>query len=182
MRRILDTLYLISGIIAALFIAGIVAIVFLQVCFNLIDKIFSSVQGSALGLTIPSYSDFTGFLLAGASFLALAYTLNSGGHIRVQLFIGLASKKIQRLLVIFILSVSIAIAGYAAWYMSLLVIESYQFGDMSSGMASIPLWIPQLPVAVGLIIVSIALLDNLVEVLRKRPAFFEREKESLMSE
>jgi len=35
--------------------------------------------------TIPSYSDFSGFMLAAATFLAMPYTFRSGGHIKVSL-------------------------------------------------------------------------------------------------
>lgn len=182
MRRILDKLYLISGAIAAVFIAAIVAIVFFQVCFNLVDKILSVVLGKAIGLTIPSYSDFTGFFLAAASFFALAYTLNSAGHIRVTLVINVIPKKIQALLNGLTLIISLIMCSYATWYTISLVLESYEYGDMTSGMASIPLWIPQTPVALGLIILTIALLDNFIRVLSGKIPLYEGKNESLMSE
>lgn len=85
MRRVLDTLYRAAGGLAALFILAIVVLVFAQVGLNLADKITVGLTGKGLGVTIPSYADFTGFFLAAASFLALAYTLRAGGHIRVSL-------------------------------------------------------------------------------------------------
>ena len=51
---------------------------------NLIDRISSLLTGQAIGLTIPSYADFTGFFLAASSFFALAHTHREGGHIRVS--------------------------------------------------------------------------------------------------
>lgn len=79
MRRVLDTLYRAAGGLAALFILAIVVLVFAQVGLNLADKITVGLTGKGLGVTIPSYADFTGFFLAAASFLALAYTLRAGG-------------------------------------------------------------------------------------------------------
>lgn len=75
MRAALDFVYRAAGGLAAVFIVAIVAIVFAQVCLNLADKISVAMTGQGVGLTIPSYSDFTGFFLAGSSFLALAYAL-----------------------------------------------------------------------------------------------------------
>ena len=164
------------------FISAIVAIVFAQVCLNLTDKIYSAFAGSALGLTIPSYSDFTGFFLAAASFLALAYTLRSGGHIRVTLVTGLMPAKAQRGFEALALFVGLAMTGYATFYMFGLVHESIEFGDMTPGMVSIPVWIPQVPVLVGLAILTIALADELILVLRGKAPTYEGQGENLLSE
>ena len=72
MRKFLDSLYLASGWIAAFFIGAICALVVAQVCLNLIDRISGLLTGTAIGLTIPSYADFTGFFLAAASFSIMA--------------------------------------------------------------------------------------------------------------
>lgn len=182
MRKTLDTLYAASGYAAAAFILGIVGLVFAQVCLNLADKIYSAMAGTALGLTIPSYSDFTGFFLAAASFLALAYTLRSGGHIRVTLLTGLLPPRVRHVFEAGALVIGLAMTGYAAFYMYELVLESMEFGDMSSGMISVPIWIPQVPVLIGLLILTIALLDELIRVLRGNSPTYEGQGENLLSE
>ncbi len=182
MRKALNTIYLGSGVAAAIFIAGITVLVFLQVCLNLADKIYSAVFGSGLGLSIPSYSDFTGFFLAAASFLALAYTLRAGGHIRVTIITGLLPASLQRAFEAFALFVGFAMTAYATYYMFGLVHESIEFADMSSGMISIPVWVPQVPVLVGLVILTIALADELVLVLRGENPTYEGQGENLLSE
>ena len=149
MRAALDFVYRAAGGLAAVFIVAIVAIVFAQVCLNLADKISVAMTGQGVGLTIPSYSDFTGFFLAGSSFLALAYALRAGGHIRVSLLTNKMPAAMARLSEIAVICLALVMAGYASWYMGLLVLESHEFGDRSSGMVSVPLWIPQLPVAFG---------------------------------
>ena len=62
------------------------------------------------------------------------------------------------------------------------MLESHEFGDKSSGMVSVPLWIPQIPVALGLAILSIALADELVALLRGRPPSWEGKGENLLNE
>ena len=66
-RKLLDGLYLLSGIAGAGFLAAIALIVLAQVSLNIVDKISELLTGEAVGLVIPSYADFTGFFLAASS-------------------------------------------------------------------------------------------------------------------
>ncbi len=161
LRQALDRLYLGSGLLAATFIALIFLLVLGQVSLNAIDRISGLLMGSAIGLTIPSYADFTGFFLAAASFLALAYTLRQGEHIRVTLFLSHFSDRVRRWFEVWCLAVSSALTLYFTWYTLLLVRESYSYHDLSSGMIAVPIWIPQLAMFLGLLVLAIALLDSL---------------------
>lgn len=182
MRRTLDFIYNAAGALAAFFILAIVVLVFTQVSLNLADKVSATFTGRGIGLTIPSYSDFTGFFLAASSFLALAYALRAGGHIRVTLLTGRLPRGVRRAAETLVTAIALAMSAYATWYMGLLVLESLEFGDRSSGMVSVPLWIPQLPVAVGLGILSLALADELIGLLRGAAPSWEGKGENLLSE
>ncbi|MRU16348.1 TRAP transporter small permease [Roseovarius sp. A21] len=182
MRRALDMLYRAAGGLAALFIVAIVALVFAQVGLNLADKITAALTGTGLGVTIPSYADFTGFFLAASSFLALAYTLRKGGHIRVTLITQGLGQRANHVAEIVVTTLALGMAGFGTWYMVLLVLESHEFGDKSSGMVSVPLWIPQLPVALGLAVLTLALADELVSLLRGHPASWADKGETLLNE
>lgn len=172
MRRALNWVYTFSGWLAAACIALICLLVVAQVILNIIDRISTLTTGNALGLSIPSYADFTGFLLAAASFLALAWTLRQGGHIRVSLVTSHLPVGIQKIFDGLALAVAFAITSYFTWYMAALVWESWSYHDLSSGMVPIPLWIPQMPMLIGLFILSLALLDDLVAVIqRKKPSW-----------
>jgi len=157
MRKFLDGLYLSSGVLAAGFIALICLVVTAQVILNLITKIF----GAAYSYTIPSYADFAGFFLASASFLALAYTLRKGGHIRVTLLIQTFGRIPRLISELFSLTLGGLMAAYATYYMVRLNLESWRFGDLSFGIIAIPIWIPQLAVSGGLAILTIAFADLL---------------------
>ena len=182
MRRSLTILYNLSGALAAFCILSITLLVFAQVCLNLVDKLAVLFVGQAIGLTIPSYSDFTGFLLAASTFLGLAYTLRAGGHIRVTLVTGLLGDLARRRIETLVLAVALAMVAYGTVYMGLLVAESHEFGDRTSGMVSLPLWIVQMPVAVGLVVLTIALLDELTRALMGQPASYEGKGENLLNE
>lgn len=182
MRRGLDFIYRAAGALAAFFILAIVALVAAQVMLNLADKISAGILGKGLGLTIPSYADFTGFFLAASTFLALAYTLRAGGHIRVTLLTGRLPSGLKTIFEIMVVLIALGMSAYATWYAGFLVYESLEFGDRSSGMVSVPLWIPQLPVVVGLSILTLALADELIGLLQGRPATWDGKGENLLSE
>ncbi len=131
---------------------------------NLITKLF----GTDYALIIPSYAELAGFFLAASSFLALAYTLMRGGHIRVSLVLQFLPKKIRLIFEIFSLTICAIVAIYATWYMGRLTFESYKFGDLSPGIIAVPLWIVQLSLVLGLAILSIALIDLTISTIIKR--------------
>lgn len=172
MRRVLDAIYQTSGWLAAFFICAIAGIVLLQVAANLIDAIAAAVTGKAVGLVIPSYADFAGFFLAASSFLALAYTLRSGGHIRVNLFIRRITEARRPWIELWCVTVGAGISGFFTWFAFSLMLESIEFGDVSPGMVPVPLWIPQGAVTLGLLVLTIAFVDEVVMILNgKTPSY-----------
>lgn len=179
MRRILDTVYLASGWVAAGFIAAIGALVVIQVCLNLIDRVSTLFTGTAIGLTIPSYADFTGFFLAAASFLALAHTLRQGSHIRVTLFLSRLPEMAAHAAEFWCVMAAGFISIYFTWYTAVLVRESYLYHDLSPGMIAIPLWIPQSAMLAGLLILSIALIDECIGLVQKRRPTYLAEGDKL---
>lgn len=168
MRNLLDHLYRGSGVAAAAFLVAICVIVLLQVGANIIDVVAGWILGHPFGLMVPSYAEFAGFFLAAASFLALAYTLRCGAHIRVSMIIQTLTRGQRRLVEIWCTAVGAVLSGYFAFYTIGLIIESYEFNDLSPGMVPVPIWIPQVPMAIGLVILTIALIDELIEALAGR--------------
>ena len=56
--------------------------------------------------------------------------------------------------------------------------DSWRFHDMAQGVLSIPLWIPQIGYSGGLLILAIALVDELVHVLKGNKPTYEKEPPS----
>lgn len=158
MRKALDRIYLAAGSLSAICILAICAIVTMQVVFNLVTKIL----GTQFAYTIPSYADFAGFLLAAASFLALSYTLKHDGHIRVTLFRDMLHGKLGRFVEVCTLLLCAAAAAFMTYAMTGFIMESIEYGDVSTGIIPIPLWIPQSTLLLGLALFTIALIDNAV--------------------
>lgn len=168
-RKALDKLYISSGAVASLLIAGICLLVCTQVIFNLITRF----GGLSVNLTIPSYGDFAGYMLAASSFLALAYTLTQGGHIRVNLVLTRLPTRARWAAEILSLFACAIVSGYVTFYMAKLCWESYEFGDLSPGIVAIPIWIPQSSVLLGMIIFTVALIDCLKCTITSRTSVFD---------
>ena len=178
MRAFLDRLYLYSGVAAAVCLIAICLIVVAQVSLRMIDNLSFLLTGDRYGLMVPSAAEFSGFFLAGASFLALAHTLRHGAHIRVNLFIRNARGPLRRAIEGFCLSVAAAITAFFTWNTALMVVDSWQFHEVSFGIVPVPLWIPQGFMLAGLVILLIALLDDLWRVLRGLPPSYAPHEEA----
>ncbi len=165
MRNTLDKLYVGAGLLAGTCIVLITLMILLQIV------------GRWFGIIIPSTEDFSGYLLAAASFLALAYTFRHGGHIRVTLLIHRFPPGLQRKFMIIVMIIFTLVMAYGAYHLSYLVYESWSFEELSQGYIAIPLWIPQIPMALGAILFLIALLDDLTGALQgQTPSFVDLEE------
>ena len=172
LRRALDALYAASGALAALFLCAIFVTVLAQTGLNLADSISELLTGEPVGLLLPSYAEFAGFFLAAASFFALAHTLRSGQHIRVNLLLRHLPAAVRRWIEVWCSGIAALLAGYFSWYALLLARDSWDYGDVSYGLVAVPLWIPQSAMVAGLVVLTIALLDELQRALRgKRPHY-----------
>ncbi|MDL0432905.1 TRAP transporter small permease [Marinobacter sp. TBZ242] len=168
MRRFLDSLYRFGGYISALQLTVIMAMVVLQVSGRVLDNVLQALGLKSLGLQIPGLAELAGFLLLGATFTGLAYTLMVGGHIRVDLLHRTLPGSIRKALDLLVTIIALAITGYAAWQSTLLAYDSYDFGDLSIGMVPVPLWIPQAVMVMGLVWLVVALLDILSGLITGR--------------
>lgn len=164
MSRIKEKLYLCSGLLSGFCIIIITLLLLAQIV------------GRFFGFIVPSAEDFAGYALAASTFLGLAYTFREGGHIRVTLVIQRFSplpRKIQEGL---ILTFSLALLCYLSYACSFMVYESYIYEEISYGYVPVPLWIPQVPVAVGVIALTLAILDAWITVIRgKQPDYVKQE-------
>ncbi len=152
LRIILDKTYLYAGYTGALFLLLILGFVSLQM--------FARWGGEV----ITGAPDFTGYCMAAASFLALPYTLNAGTHIRVNLLLN-ALGRFKIVGEIWCWAVASYLTFLFAHFAIKLTYESYRFNDISQGQDAWPIWIPQVPMAIGTVLLAICAFDNLVTAL-----------------
>jgi TRAP-type C4-dicarboxylate transport system permease small subunit len=163
MRVFLDRLYLYAGYAAGVFLVLIFGIM-----------MFMSV-GREFGVNIPAGDDFASWCMAAMAFLGLAHTFKRGEIIRVGILVEKLTGKKRWAMEIFALGVSAAFLVFFSWYAVSMTYDSFRFGDMAQGVLAIPLWIPQLGYCGGLIILTIAVLDELVHVLKGNKPTYEKE-------
>ncbi|HTT12629.1 MAG TPA: TRAP transporter small permease subunit [Burkholderiaceae bacterium] len=154
MRRGLDALYDGAAWLAALFMIGLLVMVLL------------SITGRQFNFLVPGTDAYAGYMMAAAGYLALAHTFKRSEHIRVTLLLASLRGTRRRLLERWALAAAAALAGLAAYYSCRLVWQSYLFHDVSTANDATPLWIPQLTMAIGSVVFTIAILDDLVLELR----------------
>lgn len=177
MRRVLEGLYRLALALAALCLVLIAVLVLAQVLGRIADKLLLFAGLRAFGLAVPSLAEIGGFLFVAASCLAFAPTLRAGTHVRVKIIAGAVGEGIARGLDAAMLIGAAALACFAAWHSSLLVLDSWQSGSVSYGTIPIPLWLPQTAMAAGFVILAIAVIDELVLTMTTGKAAF-REAEA----
>lgn len=150
MRKLLNAIYDSAAALAALFMVGLLAMVLL------------SIVSRQLHFHVSGTDAYAGYLMAGASFLALAHTLKRNEHIRVTLVIGLFKGRGRRVLELWSLAMACVLSGLFAFYSCRLVWQSLAFNDISTGNDATPLWLPQLGMAVGTLVFALAFVDELV--------------------
>jgi TRAP-type C4-dicarboxylate transport system permease small subunit len=155
-RKALDRLYDAAGYLAAFFMVGILAMV------------LASVVGRMAGFNLRGSDAYAGYCMAASGFLALAHTLKRGEHIRVSLLLDRFGGRLRRPLDIWSHAAGVFFSGALARYSIHLAWQSHVFNDMSQGNDATPLWIPQIAMAVGATVLAIAMLDDLVRLLRHK--------------
>jgi len=153
-RKLLDALYDGAAALAALFMVGLLGMVLL------------SIVSRQLQFHLPGTDAYAGYLMAAAGFLALAHTLKRGEHIRVTLLITALKGRSRRALELWALAVAVLLSLLSAGYACRLSWQSYSFHDISTASDATPLWMPQLAMAAGTVILAIAFIDEFVLELR----------------
>ena len=160
MRRLLNRLYDVSGALAALCLAGIFLVMLAQSF------------GREAGVFLRGADDIVAWLCAAASFLALGHTFRHGELVRVGLWLERLGPRARRVMELWALGLTAAFGGYMLWAVSRFIYESWQFHEVAQGLIKVPIWIPQMSFLIGVVIFFIAVLDELVAVLRhQKPAY-----------
>lgn len=155
LRKTLDFLYGAAGVLAALCLISILSLIVLQMLARWTGEVF------------PGAPNYAGYAMAAASFFAFANALGRGAHIRVSILLNAVPSRVKWLLEVWCFALGAAIAGYFTYYAYAFVYWSWKFNDISQGQDATALWIPQSVMVLGGGLLTLALLDNLVNLLTK---------------
>ncbi|PCH81955.1 MAG: ABC transporter substrate-binding protein [Hyphomicrobiales bacterium] len=152
LRRALDRMYAIGGALGALSLIAILVIIVMQMVARWI------------GTTFPGATNYAGYCMAAASFFSFAYALNNGAHIRVTLFLTKMGK--YRVIgELWCFGIASVLSVWFAFYAIKAIRISYKFNDISQGQDALPLWIPQIVMGIGTVMLAIAFIDNFFRII-----------------
>lgn len=166
MRRFLDRLYAASGALAAVCLAGIAAVMLAQAGMR------------AAGWLFAGADDFVAWLCAASAFFAMGYTFRAGEMVRVSLLVERLPAAARRPAEILSLALAFVVSAYVAWAAVGFVYESWQMDEVAQGLIKAPVWIPQMSLVIGSVILAIAVLDDLVAALRGRTPGYRASEEA----
>jgi TRAP-type C4-dicarboxylate transport system permease small subunit len=155
-RRALDLLYDAAAWVAAFFMVGVLVMV------------LASVIGRLAGFNLRGSDAYAGYCMAASAFLALAHTLKRGEHIRVNLLLERFGKRVSHALELWSHAAGSFFCVVLAVFCVRLVWQSWSFNDVSQGNDATPLWIPQIAMAAGAIVLAVAMFDDFVLHIRHR--------------
>jgi TRAP-type C4-dicarboxylate transport system permease small subunit len=156
MRRLLDGLYALTSVLAALALVAIAVIVVAQM------------TGRWSGIQVRSADEFAGYALVATGFLGLAPTYRAGEHIRVSLLVDRLGGRVKHGFETVILVVAAVALVWATVWAGRFVYDSFRFHEMSQGLVPVPMWIPQAPMVFGLGVFALTVIDDLAGALRGR--------------
>jgi TRAP-type C4-dicarboxylate transport system permease small subunit len=181
---LLNRIYDISGVIAAMFMVSILLIIVVQMLARWFEFKF------------PGSTDYAGYAMAATSFFALAHALNRGAHIRVSILLNL-NNTTRYWLNAFAMFVAALTATYFARFAIKTNLFSEMLNDRTQGLDQVPeklltavkmlgsapskwgemwaqsgsewvytpMWLPQLSMSIGSVLLAIALWDNLTRLV-----------------
>jgi len=161
LRRFLDRLYAASGALAAVCLASIALVMLAQAAMR------------ELGLLLRGADDIVAWLCAASAFLALGYTFRHGELVRVGLLLERLQGRARRHAETFCLLAALAFVAYTAWAVTRFVYESWKFSEVAQGLIQIPIWIPQMSLVLGALVLLAAVADELLAHLRGRKTAYQ---------
>lgn len=175
--RVLDGVYFASGVIAAFFMVTILLLIVAQMIARWTN------------VALPGTTEFAGYAMAATSFFALCHAMMRGAHIRVSIILN-STAFLKKWLDIFAVFAAAVIATYFARFAVKANFFSEMLNDRTQGQDQIPewlvklfrfdiagaleggeklvytpVWIPQLAMSIGTILLAIALWDTLTRLL-----------------
>lgn len=136
---------------AGAFAAVLLVYIFVHIIYEIVLRSFFNDSTFVL-------DEFVGYAVAGMTFLAAGYALNSGSLIRVDMAIGRLSGRPRRWAEMFCLVASFAMALFCSWWVGRDALRHFTRGSVSESIAEVPLWIPVGAVWLGLVFLMLQLL------------------------
>lgn len=155
---ILDRISRLTAILAVILIFGIAVLIISEVVARwLFNHSFTFAW------------EYSAYFLAVAVFCGAAFTLRTGGHVRVALLRGMLGPRGRHRMEIFATLIGVGITLFAANAMIAFAWQSFQRGSLSPTLDATPLAIPQGAIAFGLVLLTLQMLARLLCLFLNKP-------------
>ena len=123
---------------------------------------------SLANTSLPYAWEYSSYLNGMAVFCGAAFTLRHAGHVRVQLLAGRADTKGGRILELVATTLGLLAAGFVAYGLVMLAVDSGLKGRLSSTINEVPLVYPQGTIAFGAVLLTVQIALRLVRLILGR--------------
>ncbi len=155
--RIADKVSTAAGVVAGLCVVGILLIV----CAEVVLRQFKH--------SMLVTDEIAGYLNAALVFLGLAYTLKSGGFIRVEVVYDAMPPALRMIARWVFTSIATVFVGTILYYAAVHVQYAFVQDTRAVSILDTPEWIPQSVMVVGIAVLFLQLVAYLVERVRNVP-------------
>lgn len=147
---------------AARFAAGLILVG--MTAFILVEILLRLTRGTGTNVLV----EFTGYALAGLTFLAASATMREGGMVRVGILLTRVPAGVRRVLDTFCVLCGIATIGAATFFVARDMLQSLERGYETDSLVALPMWLPPVPLLLGLVAFLLDLLLQLGRVASGR--------------
>jgi TRAP-type C4-dicarboxylate transport system permease small subunit len=160
MKKILNIIEKISkagSYLACLFMLLIVGLISLEIFLRTFFKKSTLIA-----------DEYSAYFMVACVFLGLAYTLGQEKHIKITLITSRIKNKFYKLcLDLFSLLIAFLVSVFSLYYSYLMVKETYLLDMRADSIAETSLWIPELSVPIGFLLLSLQMLTLIIRRIRK---------------
>jgi len=110
--------------------------------------------------------EYSGYLYLSSIFLGLAYTLQENAHIRINVITSKLSKKSNKFIDIFAGLISMAVFIFILYRTILFTYDSYSMEMLSENVSETPLYLTQIVMPIGIILLIIAMLAFIIKKVK----------------
>jgi len=113
--------------------------------------------------------EYSGYLMVAIVFFGLAYTLRTEGHIRISLLTVRLPERWRRGFELGATLFALALCLYLFRHMAKMVYDTWQLGMQADSIAETPLYLPQLSMLAGMLLLILQLVAETLRRLLSSP-------------
>lgn len=157
MKRVIPLIERLSlgcAYLSALFMVLIVILIAVEILLRVIFRVSTLIS-----------DEYSAYCFVGLVLMGLAFTMQEEGHIRITLLTSVLARRGQAVLDILTSLVAIVLTSYAFYYASLMVYDSWHLGMRADSISETPIYLSQLAIPIGLLMLDFQLIARIVKRL-----------------